>query len=112
MSRKQWGHGYYSGLADALVGASVERINKDNIAEISEKTVMVLEDYQKWRENRDPIQLDHVKFIVSSFSGVDFTDCEIRLILNYIWHNEPRGACISGYAGRTLDYKNDYLIVY
>ena len=111
MSKEQWGHGYYSGMSDAISGTSIGRISKENISEVSEKIVMLLEDYQKWRINRDPIPLSEVKGIISSISKSEITNHEIELILNYIWRNEPRGAYISGTASKFLDYKNDYLIV-
>ena len=111
MSKEQWGHGYYSGLADGITGGSIDRINKDNIEKLAENIIRTLESYQKWRVNRDPIPLADIKSILSGYANIMISDYETRLIVEYIWENEPRGAYISGRSGKTLDYKNDYLIV-
>lgn len=111
MSKDQWGHGYHSGVADAIAGASIGSLNKNNIANAADRLVIALENYQKWLGNWSPIPIARVEFILSTFEGGCFSDREIDLILRYIWENEPRGAYISGYPGKALDYENDFIVV-
>ena len=102
MSQKQWGHGYWKGVHDALNGKI-----KNSIEEQAKKWVclMCLENENK--------MYDRSEYPVSQFAArcVDagFTERHAKRIYNYILFKEPYGCFVSGMSWQP--WEKDYFIL-
>lgn len=103
MSKKQWGHGYWHGVQDAINGTV-------NLMNLEEKTILIVCLMCIWNNKK---QYDQSLFPVWQFNvfveDSGMTKRQAKNIYNYVLQNEPYGCYVSGDEGD--DWLNDWFVL-
>ena len=105
MSKRQWGHGYWSGVYDASVGAVRE---KETIKDLTEKSLLLMAQFNESKEYDRSLFPVNQFIAYLLFCGYDRERAtqEVKAIYDYTLNNMPFGCYITG--GRNNLWLDDY----
>lgn len=105
MSREQWGHGYWKGVEDHAAGRVKDHIDIKKMAEMCVLAMVKMNAHVY--EGRSLLKVSTFETFAYRFCGIDTHTLD--RVYDYILHNEPFGAYVSG--APDADKRDDYYVL-